>query len=169
MIHVALYRHKAGNWLDWTINLLSGRKGYSHSELRFSDDMWFSSTSRDQFNDPKLGKTRNGCWLRKIPFHPENWLLIEWPCTPERESIMRAKAESLVAEGALYDFGAVLRFPFPHLAREHPSKYMCSEACVTVLQTDPLCPESVRRWLPYTVAPNHMLGMDVPQQFAGVA
>ena len=97
------------------------RHGVSHAEIMFSDGV--SGTS-----EPK-----NGVVLRKIDFRPEDWFVLELPCTPIQEEVVRA---FFVRElGCPYDWKGILCAQILGWNRSSPEAWFCSEICIASLQT----------------------------------
>ena len=140
---------RASGFVGNAINLLSGRRGFCHVELVFSDGMSFSSTTLDP------GDGDDGVRFKDIRYSGgvEKWAFHRLTVSEYAERAMRAAAE--VLEGAPYDKGGVLRFLFPWL-KEHPKRYFCSEVVVTVLQAGGVLPASVKPW---KVSPNALAKM----------
>jgi hypothetical protein len=129
MLRVALYRAKFGNLMDDAINAFSGLGGFSHAEIVFSDGVSFSSTQRDDLGIGKAGGTR----YKTIDYdaNPDRWLLIEIPCTPEEEAVVRSFCDSELGCG--YDYAGCVRFVLPFW-KAHDTEWFCSEVVVAALQ-----------------------------------
>lgn len=89
---------------------------YSHTELVFSDGMWFSSSPRD-----------GGVRFKQIIACSNSW---DFVTVSTNEQIVRNWCNQ---QSGAYDWFGVLRFVFPFL---HPSPHhwFCSEICLTALQ-----------------------------------
>jgi hypothetical protein len=104
---------------------------YGHSELVFSDGIWFSSRSINgteySWGVPHGGK-------------PEDYDYLEIPCTKEEEGRVRewCRREVFNDDGSkcTYDvLGVIFSFlPIP-IAWQSPTKWFCSEVCCAALQT----------------------------------
>lgn len=131
---IALYKCAFdGNALDEAINLFSGRGGYSHAELVFSDGVSFSSTSRDRSVDCKGREKPDGTRFKEIDYtaNPNRWSLFDIPIGPAVECGIRSIAKSLL--DARYDYWGCVRFVIPFV-KEHRQKYFCSEVVVELLR-----------------------------------
>jgi hypothetical protein len=114
-----------GTLIDW----FSGRDGFCHVELVFSDGVSFSSTTMD----PDDGD--NGTRLKRIAYnHPEEWDFIELPMIPPAdERVIRLYAELLARENAGYDYRGVLHHLFPRIKHSRRKDY-CNEVVIKALQ-----------------------------------
>lgn len=96
------------------------RHGVSHAEIMFSDGVCGTS-------EPK-----NGVVLRKINFRPEDWVVLELPCTPIQEELVRAFFEKEL--GCPYDWKGILCAQILGWNRSSPTAWFCSEICTAALQ-----------------------------------
>ena len=110
---------------------------YSHVEIRFSDGMCFSSSSRD-------GGTR----FKQIELNPLNWDIVPLSfVTKEQENEVRMWCESQL--GKAYDWRGILCFYLPGDIRDR-SKWYCSDVCACALR------EAAILNLPLKVSPSQM-------------
>lgn len=143
MMKIAFYRAAHGNWIDRLIDRLSGERGYSHSELIFSDGVPFSSTTRDPSIDPFTGKMKSdGTRFKWISYKPERWAMLDLPVSVVQEQAIRRKAESML--GARYDYRGVMRFVLPFVPQGR-REYFCTEADIVACQDAFLFP-AVAAW-----------------------
>lgn len=157
MTTIALYKAggSEGKWqpIDEAINLLSPpRRGYSHAEL-IIDDLWYSSTMRDEGVDFNGNPKKDGTRAKRIDPDVEKWTFIHLPNVTEHdEGKMLAWFNTRWIMDARYDFGGVLRFVLPW-EKEHPSKFFCSELVVSMLRAGghAVCLEPA-----YKVSPNRL-------------
>jgi hypothetical protein len=117
------------------IDLLSGNRGFCHVELALPSGISFSSTTigdpSDQYGN---GKT-NGCRFKNIGYSSVGqWAFANLFVPIAGEDAIFDKCNELVETNEGYDRNGVLRFVWPHLLKEHPSKYFCSESVITALQ-----------------------------------
>jgi hypothetical protein len=130
---------RSSGFIGKAIDRLSGRDGFSHVELVFSDGRSFSSTSLDK---------EKGVRFKDIAYsHPKEWVNVQLFPPFGAEAKIREMAESLIP--APYDTRGVLRFIIPWM-KEHPKAYFCSEAVITALQAGGMFSNLV----PHTVGPN---------------
>jgi hypothetical protein len=120
---------RASGFLGTLIDLFSGRDGFCHVELVFSDGISFSSTTMD----PDEGD--NGTRLKRIAYnHPEEWDFIELPMIPpEDEREIRAYAEQLARENKGYDYRGALHHLFKWIKHDKTKDY-CNEVVIKALQ-----------------------------------
>jgi hypothetical protein len=111
------------------IDLFSGRDGFCHVELVFSDGVSFSSTTMDP------GEGDNGTRLKRIAYnHPEEWDFIALPMIgAEDERAIRAYAEQLARENQGYDYRGALHHAFPWIKHSRRKDY-CNEVVIKALQ-----------------------------------
>jgi len=96
------------------------RGGVSHSEIMFSDG--FCGTSY-----PGVGVV-----LRPLVVRPEDWVILELPCTPEEEAKVRA---FFVEEaGCGYDWLGIVFAQVLGWHWQSKTKYFCSETTIAALQ-----------------------------------
>lgn len=116
MLSVIFYKAIHGNKLDKFISLYSGGQ-YSHCEIKFSDDICFSSSARD-------GGTR----FKKINLSSGHWdeVPIEYSHNSLSEQDIREWCESHV--GLPYNFLGLVGISLPFFKRDI-NKWYCSEIC----------------------------------------
>lgn len=140
MMRMAFYKAEYGakydKWISWAT-----WGDYSHVELVFSDDLWFSSSPRD-----------DGVRYRAIEFIPEHWDMIDLSVTPEEEATIRIWCDGKV--GAGYDWWGVLHFYLRFLPQSK-DKWFCSEIVLAALQNIGWF-AGVKAW---RVSPNRLFGM----------
>lgn len=116
---LAFYKAAAGGVVDRLIDTFSGRDGYSHVELVFSNGAFFSSSSRD-------GGTR----FKFIRPDPASWDLVDVPMDDVAESLVRRFCNEQA--GKKYDWLGVFGFVLP--TRPEQGHWFCSEVCLAALQ-----------------------------------
>jgi hypothetical protein len=117
------------------IDLLSGGNGFCHTELILPSGISFSSTTMGDPTDVYGNGKKDGCRFKNIGYSSKGqWAFANLFVPPDGEAAIVAKCEELVATNQGYDRNGVLRFVWPHLLKEHPSKYFCDESCITALQ-----------------------------------
>ena len=94
---------------------------YSHIEIIFGHDLWFSASAPD-------GGTR--FCVRSI--QGEEWDYLDIPCSTKEENICLDYA--LQFDGARYDYKGIFAFLGHTIFRENPSKWFCSEIVGAILQ-----------------------------------
>lgn len=106
------------------IDCLSGRVGYCHVELIFSDQQWFSSVHKQGVRFTTKTADEKRCFriydLDSV--------------TPVEEAKMRSLAELLVKERRKYNYLGVLRFVFPIRLKLSKQRDFCSEVCSILLK-----------------------------------
>lgn len=96
------------------------------------------------FSSTTLDDGPSGVRFRRINYsNPETWTFYDVPTTRDQEETIRAKAAELA--GAPYDHLGVIRFVVPWM-KEHPTRYFCSEVCLTALQAAALFRELGDPW-----------------------
>lgn len=128
MMRLAFYIAKHGNYKDWAIDFVTGRYGYSHVELIFSDGMCFSSS-------PREGKCRFK-FISDIETSG-HWNIIDIKTTHKEKTVYENCKK---IDGKKYDWMGIFfhqSLIYPSLQNrfgyEDPDKYWCSEAIQTVL------------------------------------
>lgn len=118
-MRVAFYRASSGGLIDRLIDRFSGRGGFSHVELIFSNDLFFSSSGQD-----------GGVRFKRIVQDRTHWEIFELPIESWRETQILWWAKRRC--GCKYDWLGVLGFIF----QTHPEqgRWFCSEICVAALQ-----------------------------------
>jgi hypothetical protein len=96
------------------------RRGVSHAEIMFSDGV--SGTAQP----------RGGVVLRKIDFKPEDWFVLDLPCTPIQEEVVRAFFEKEL--GCPYDWSGIVFAQVLGWNWQSKEKYFCSEVCTAALK-----------------------------------
>ena len=119
---LAFYKAKYGGWMNKLIDLFTGRRGYSHVEIVFSDDLSFSSSPSD-----------GGCRFKKIDYATEakEWDLIPVPMGLQDEDIIRMFCQK--QEGMQYDWSGALGVPF-HYFRQQRDRWFCTEVIISAFQ-----------------------------------
>lgn len=135
---VAFYKGK-GDYTDIAIRTWTWGP-YSHSELVFQDNFWFSSSYRD-----------GGVRFKQINAKKENWDYIELSNNSHEDTNIRKWCEE---QKGSYDLFGVFSFIFPVLGQTK-EKWFCSEICLAALQTIGILPE----WKPYKVSPNKLYSL----------
>lgn len=118
MVRLAFYK-APGNFFDKLIRVLT-RSPYSHVELVFGADLFFSASSRD-------GEVR----FRYINPEMAKWDFVRLDLTQWQEDNLKELCRDVV--GKSYDWLGVLRFVLP-LLRQSWDKWFCSEVCLDRLQ-----------------------------------
>lgn len=124
MVKLAFYKgqgHKLSESVTDTLIRWWTKGPYSHVEMIFSDNYWFS-------NSPRLKKTRLG----PVEFSPEKWDFIELSLSDEQEKVVRAWAERQV--GTSYDWLGIFFTQVLHWGISDDDKWFCSELIVAALQ-----------------------------------
>lgn len=116
---LAFYKAAAGGLLDKLIDAFSGRDGYSHVELVFSNGAFFSSSSRD-------GGTR----FKFIDPDPASWDFVDLPMDDLDEFRVRCFCTGQL--GKRYDWLGVFGFVFP--TDPEQGHWFCSEVCLAAIQ-----------------------------------
>jgi hypothetical protein len=127
---IAFYKSQHGGVVDTVINSLSGRGGYSHVELVFSDGRFFSSSGED-----------GGVRFRGVVPDASHWTMFELPVTAVEEAVLRAWCATEI--GKKYDWTGVIGFVFPTHCGQ--GRWFCSEICLTALQQIGLFP-GIEAW-----------------------
>jgi hypothetical protein len=126
MMQMAFYRAWSGGisgnnrFFDRIISLRTLHWA-SHSEIVFSDGMFFSSSPRD-----------GGCRLKWIT-PDSDWVLVPLPFHTFTERSIRVKAEKLVDRKCGYDWRGIWGFGIPFLGHDG-NKFFCSEVCLELCQ-----------------------------------
>lgn len=115
-MRIAFYIAEYGDIYDKAVSIIT-RGPYSHCELVFSDNTWFSSSPRD-----------GGVRFKKIDDKYGHWEYIELP--PINEEVARNLAGKLC--GAKYDWGGALRTILP-IHPSSPTKWFCTEVCAYIV------------------------------------
>lgn len=118
-MQIAFYKARHGTLLDRLIDACTGRVGYSHVELVFSDGTWFSSSARD-----------GGVRFKRIDPDPAHWTIFPARITGAHEHAVRCWATTQL--GRKYDYPGVLGFVLPAL-RLSRRRWFCSEICAAAL------------------------------------
>lgn len=101
-------------YVDWAVNQFSGRGGYSHVEIVFSDGLFFSAS-------PREGVVR----YKRISPDLRNWDFVDFPVSLEQEHEIRAWCDTQV--GKKYDWAGVFGFVWD--CRDDPDEWFCSKIC----------------------------------------
>jgi hypothetical protein len=122
-MQVAFFKAKHGGLLDWVTNLLTIPEiGYSHVELVFSDNQWWSS---------RPGKGTAILPPTKVAPRSQ-WHFIDLDVDYDTEIALRRDCERTKAA---YDWFGVIRFVLPFLPVKLSRNHLfCSEACISKLQ-----------------------------------
>ncbi len=110
---------KYGRWLDKVIDLFTGRLGYSHVELVFSDGKAFSASPQDM-----------GTRFAVIDFKKGEWDWVSAPVSEEEEAIIRAFCERQDGKG--YDWLGAIGVVLP--VSEEKSRWFCTEVIMRAFQ-----------------------------------
>ena len=125
---IAFYK-KIKNIVDFSIRWHTRKKKwrifslakYSHCEIIFSDDEFFSSSGRD-----------GGVRFKKIKCDKKKWDVFKIEISAADEKKIR---EFCAAQcGKKYDWRAIFFSQILDLQRENPQKWFCSEICAAALQ-----------------------------------
>ena len=124
MLKLAFYKYKhrsglKGLW-DFLVRVWT-RGTYSHVELIFSDNIWFSASLQD-----------NGVRFKCIDYEKEKWDIIEIPSTKDEECICREYAKSKI--GCKYDIIGIFFTQIWHIDVEDKNRYFCNEIVHATLQ-----------------------------------
>lgn len=119
MAQMAFYKGK-GRFFDKVVRWWTGGK-YSHCELVFSNDTYFSADAWE-----------NEVRFKRMFPNPENWDFVALNLTQKEELVVRAWCDS--QEGKRYDYTGILLSQVMPLHIEDPNRWFCSELCVAALQ-----------------------------------
>jgi hypothetical protein len=125
---IAFYK-KRGTIVDKTIRWwtrpqkwkIFSRSKYSHTEIVFSDGIFFSSSGRD-----------GGVRFKEIEPSQTDWDFIEVPMKSDDEEKVRQFCK--LQNGKKYDWRAIFFSQFLELNRENSRRWFCSEICLRALQ-----------------------------------
>lgn len=107
---------------DWGIRIFSGGS-YSHCEILFSDNTFFSSRPFSKVSFKRYDTI--------IPPYFGHWSFINIDISPKDEFIVRTWCELKV--NSKYDWMGVARFLIPSLHASE-DRWFCSEICISALQ-----------------------------------
>lgn len=119
MMQIAFYKGE-GRLFDKLIRWWTGGK-YSHCELVFSDNTWFSA-------DAWENKVR----YTSFDYNVTNWDFVTLTLNSKEELGVRAWCDSKV--GKKYDWLGVVLCQVLKVGIENPDRYWCSEVCARALQ-----------------------------------
>jgi hypothetical protein len=125
---MAFYYAKYGDWTDKFISLYTWGP-FSHTELIFSDNMWFSASMRDKGVRYK--------YILKIPYFDikeinfDHWKIVRLNISPVLEFKIRAWCNSQV--GKSYDWRGMLSFILP-VIKENSNDWYCTELNIQAIE-----------------------------------
>lgn len=134
-MQLAFYKAKFGNYIDKTINLATGRLGFSHVEAVFDCETNCSRWSRCY----SASHRDSGVRYKDIMLR-EHWEVLD---LDTRDLMLEIKMKEWFRGelGKPYDLKGALTCPFitkPGYWFEQP-KWFCSEICTTLLRFDKRC------------------------------
>lgn len=116
-----LYKANKGTWLDKTIDLMSGKYGYSHVELAFDKVVKSDGSYLCFSSSPREGKVR----FKQIEI-TDHWRVIDLDVSLEEEQRIYSMAFDYV--GAKYDYyGIIFWYVFFWVKKQHDDRWWCSE------------------------------------------
>lgn len=96
------------------------RRGVSHAEIMFSDGVCGTA------------QPNGGVVLHRIDFRPEDWVVLDLPCTPIQEEIVRFFF--LREAGCPFDWSGIIFSQILGWNWQSKEKYFCSEVCTAALK-----------------------------------
>ena len=125
MMKVAFKKTKPdSHFFGKVINWCTGKTGYHHVELLFTQGPSFSADSTDVKN----------VRFKDIKFNPEDWDIVE---LPEHLNEDTAYKFAITQVGKVYDWkGVLLNFvlPWPVMGTKNTNKWFCSEIVAEALK-----------------------------------
>lgn len=115
---IAFYKSNKGTLLDWLINFLTGRYGFSHVELVFPTytkgnlTLCFSASPRD-----------NLVRFKYINLNTDSWVVLDLPNIDEKQTYKK----TLDFLGKKYDYIGILFWFLIPLKKQANNKWWCSE------------------------------------------
>jgi len=136
-MQLAFYKGK-GNFVDFLIRWWT-KSRFSHVELVFSDQAWFSSTRS------------RGTHIEWSPqTHMMEWEYLNVPMSQEQERAI--KLWCLKENSKKYDYIGILFSQIFSFKRHNENKWFCSEICLAALQHIGLHPN----YAPHNVSPGRL-------------
>lgn len=135
--YVAKYGLKSGHFFDLAISLATWGP-YSHTEIVFSDGLWFSSSPRD-----------GGVRFKEIIPKEEHWHYHFPGASHEQEHIVRQWCESQIS--LPYDWLGAVGTVIPFVPHSN-YRWFCSEICIAAFQSIGFMPYII----PHKTSPNKL-------------
>jgi hypothetical protein len=130
MMKLAFYRVDAPKKEkgDYLVNLATGRYGYSHTELVFSNGVCYSSSPRE-----------GCCRFKDIDIYDKStWVTIDLnPDIYNQEFEANAWREAFRLNGSKYDWEGIFLNQAIPLGIDKQDKWWCSEVCMYLLNSHP--------------------------------
>jgi len=131
---IALYKSDKGNLVDFLVNLFSGLKGYSHSELVFDGedeiDVMYDFRNAECFS---ISGRENKARFKNIDLLNGKWDIFEIECYESHEELRKKARQYLNSK---YDYlGIYFTWIIP-IKWQNPKKFWCSELDLTILGWD---------------------------------
>jgi len=145
---VALYRSSEGSLVDKAINIWTGFRGYSHSEIVFEHHLF--NTNNEKFLCCSSSPRENKLRFKEIDINSGNWTVIDIPeiSTVEKEKEIYDFLKDM--EGTPYDWkGIFFWFILKFVRKQDNKKWWCSEIVGYTL-------DKFARPMSYRISPNKL-------------